>query len=71
MTGYRRWRDSGHPDRAIDTAGGPEAFEAELHRLADMRRRHVPAVGDLLGAGSHPARIQAVEVENEVVRGFM
>lgn len=48
MTGYQRWRDSGHLDRAIETAGGPEVFEAEAQRLldeaqgwrlADMRKR--------------------------------
>ena len=48
MTSYQRWRDSGHLDRAIETAGGPEAFETEAQqlldeaqgwRLADMRKR--------------------------------
>jgi DNA-binding XRE family transcriptional regulator len=48
MTGYRRWRDSGHLEKAIELAGGVEAFEAGVQRLkdeaqgwrlADMRRR--------------------------------
>jgi ribosome-binding protein aMBF1 (putative translation factor) len=48
MSGYRRWRDTGHLERAIETAGGPEAFEEEVlrlqgsaegWRLAEMRKR--------------------------------
>ena len=48
MSGVSRWRDSGHPERAVDTAGGPEAFDAAVAgmlddtrgwRLAEMRRR--------------------------------
>lgn len=48
MTSYRRWRDSGHLEKAIELAGGPEAFEAGVRRLedeaqgwrlAEMRRR--------------------------------
>ena len=48
MTGYQRWRESGQLDRAIETAGGLEAFGAEAERLAaeaqgwrlaDMRKR--------------------------------
>lgn len=47
MSGYQRWRDSGHLERAIQTAGGPEAFErgvqemldrAQGWRLAEMRK---------------------------------
>jgi DNA-binding XRE family transcriptional regulator len=43
-----RWRDSGHLERAVDTAGGPEAFDAAVAgmlddargwRLSEMRRR--------------------------------
>lgn len=48
MSGVRRWRESGHLERAVQTAGGREAFEAGLGqmldeargwRLADMRKR--------------------------------
>ena len=48
MSGVSRWRDSGHLERAVDTAGGPEAFDAAVAgmlddargwRLAEMRRR--------------------------------
>jgi DNA-binding XRE family transcriptional regulator len=43
-----RWRDSGHLERAIETAGGQQAFDAAAGamlddargwRLAEMRRR--------------------------------
>jgi DNA-binding XRE family transcriptional regulator len=48
MSEVRRWRASGHLERAVETAGGREAFEASLGRmldeargwrLADMRKR--------------------------------
>ncbi|GAA4223210.1 helix-turn-helix transcriptional regulator [Streptosporangium canum] len=48
MTGHRKWRESGHLERAIETAGGVERFEAETRhlreeaqawRLAEMRKR--------------------------------
>lgn len=48
MTTYRRWRDSGHLEEAIELAGGPEAFmagvqrmrdQAQGWRLAEMRKR--------------------------------
>jgi hypothetical protein len=42
-----RWRDSGHLERAVETAGGQEAFDAAVAamldargwRLAEMRER--------------------------------
>jgi DNA-binding transcriptional regulator YiaG len=43
-----RWRDTGHPERAVATAGGQEAFDAAVAammddargwRLAEMRKR--------------------------------
>jgi hypothetical protein len=42
-----RWRDSGHLERAVETAGGQEAFDAAVAamldargwRLAEMRKR--------------------------------
>lgn len=48
MSGVRRWRDTSHLDRAIDTAGGRDAFDAAIGqmldeargwRLGDMRKR--------------------------------
>jgi DNA-binding XRE family transcriptional regulator len=48
MSEVRRWRESGHLERAVETAGGREAFDAALGqmldeargwRLADMRKR--------------------------------
>ncbi|GAA2861577.1 XRE family transcriptional regulator [Streptosporangium fragile] len=35
MSSHRGWRESGHLERAIETAGGPERFEAEVRRLRD------------------------------------
>jgi len=48
MSGVSRWRDSGHLERAVGTAGGKEAFDAAVAamlddargwRLAEMRKR--------------------------------
>ena len=48
MSSTSRWRDSGHLERAVATAGGPEAFAAAVTamlddargwRLAEMRKR--------------------------------
>ena len=48
MSGVSRWRDSGHLERAIETAGGQEAFDVAVSamlddargwRLAEMRKR--------------------------------
>jgi DNA-binding XRE family transcriptional regulator len=48
MSGVERWRDTGHLERAVETAGGQEAFDAEVGtmldeargwRLAELRRR--------------------------------
>jgi DNA-binding XRE family transcriptional regulator len=48
MSEVRRWRESGHLERAVETAGGKEAFDAAVGkmldeargwRLADIRRR--------------------------------
>lgn len=38
MSGYRRWRDTDHLDRAVETAGGPETFDDEVQRLRDQAR---------------------------------
>ena len=48
MSNVSRWRDSGHLERAVETAGGQEAFDAAVAamlddargwRLAEMRKR--------------------------------
>jgi DNA-binding XRE family transcriptional regulator len=48
MSSVSRWRDSGHLERAVETAGGQEAFDAAVAamledargwRLAEMRKR--------------------------------
>jgi len=48
MNGVSRWRDSGNLERAVETAGGQEAFDASVAamvddargwRLAEMRKR--------------------------------
>jgi DNA-binding XRE family transcriptional regulator len=48
MSGVKRWRDTDHLARAVETAGGQEAFDAEVSvmldeargwRLAELRRR--------------------------------
>ena len=48
MSGVSRWRDTGHLERAVGTAGGQEAFDAAVTamlddargwRLAEMRKR--------------------------------
>ncbi|WP_280433466.1 helix-turn-helix domain-containing protein [Nocardia brasiliensis] len=38
MTTHRRWRDTGHLERAVETAGGPEEFEAGVEHLRDQAR---------------------------------
>ncbi|WP_406311991.1 helix-turn-helix transcriptional regulator [Streptosporangium sp. NBC_01639] len=35
MSSHHRWRESGHLELAIETAGGPAQFEAEIQRLHD------------------------------------
>ena len=48
MSDVSRWRDSGHLERAVETAGGQEEFDAAVNamleenrgwRLAEMRKR--------------------------------
>jgi hypothetical protein len=35
MSNVSRWRDSGHLERAVDTAGGQEAFDAAVAAMLD------------------------------------
>ncbi|NMO54357.1 helix-turn-helix transcriptional regulator [Actinoplanes sp. TBRC 11911] len=48
MSGTKRWRDTDHLDRAVESAGGADAFDAGVGemldhargwRLAELRRR--------------------------------
>ncbi|SIQ95966.1 helix-turn-helix domain-containing protein [Micromonospora avicenniae] len=48
MSEVRRWRESGHLERSVETAGGQDAFDAAMGkmldeargwRLADLRKR--------------------------------
>jgi DNA-binding XRE family transcriptional regulator len=34
----RRWRDTGHLERAVETAGGREAFDAAMGQMLDQTR---------------------------------
>jgi len=38
MSGTRRWRDTEHLQRAVDNAGGPEAFDAAVGEMLDQAR---------------------------------
>ena len=38
MSGIKRWRDTGHLERAIETAGDADAFDAGVGRMLDEAR---------------------------------
>jgi hypothetical protein len=38
MSGVSRWRDSGNLERAVETAGGQEAFDASVAAMLDDAR---------------------------------
>jgi hypothetical protein len=38
MSGVSRWRDSGHLERTVETAGGQEAFDAAVTAMLDDAR---------------------------------
>jgi hypothetical protein len=38
MSGMSRWRDSGNLERAVETAGGQEAFDASVAAMLDDAR---------------------------------
>lgn len=71
MSGTRRWRDTEHLDRAVDTAGGQEAFDAGVGRmleeargwrLGDMRKRRgltQEQVAERMGVST--ARVSQIE----------
>jgi hypothetical protein len=50
MSSVSRWRDSGHLERAVETTGGQEAFDAAVAAMLKTRaaggsRRCVSGVG--------------------------
>lgn len=71
MSEVRRWRDTTHLDRAIETAGGQEAFDSAIvrmleaargWRLADMRKRRgltQEQVAERMGVS--PSRVSQIE----------
>jgi len=71
MSGVRRWRDTGHLDKAAETAGGRDAFDSSIGRmldeargwrLADMRKRRgltQEQVADRMGIST--ARVSQIE----------
>jgi hypothetical protein len=38
MTSVSRWRNSGHLERAVETAGGQQAFDAAVTAMLDNAR---------------------------------
>jgi DNA-binding XRE family transcriptional regulator len=71
MSEPRRWRDSGHLERAVETAGGPAGFDAAVEqmldqargwRLAELRQRRTltqAQVADRMGVST--ARVSQIE----------
>jgi DNA-binding XRE family transcriptional regulator len=71
MTGVRRWRDTDHLDRAVETAGGRDVFDAAIGkmldeargwRLGEMRKRRgltQEQVADRMGIST--ARVSQIE----------
>ncbi|ADU05903.1 helix-turn-helix transcriptional regulator [Micromonospora aurantiaca] len=74
MSGVKRWRDTTHLDWAIDTAGGPRAFEAEVGemldqargwRLAELRKRREMTQEQVASRmGVSVARVSQIEAGN-------
>ena len=71
MSDVSRWRDSGHLERAVETAGGQEAFGAAVNamleenrgwRLAEMRKRRGMTQDQVaLRMGVSIARVSQIE----------
>lgn len=38
MSNVKRWRDTGHLQRAVETAGGQEAFDTTVGQMLDQAR---------------------------------
>jgi hypothetical protein len=51
MSGVSRWRESGHLERAVETAGGQEACDATVAAMLDDARvpRELAATGGTAG----------------------
>ncbi|MEU3453743.1 hypothetical protein ABZ671_09090 [Micromonospora sp. NPDC006766] len=47
MNEIRRWRKSGHLERAVETAGGQEAFDAAVGKMLDEARAWLIPLGGL------------------------
>jgi hypothetical protein len=43
-----RWRDSGYLERAVETAGGLDAFDAAVAAMLDVLSRFAAALGGTL-----------------------
>jgi DNA-binding XRE family transcriptional regulator len=81
MSGQGRWRDSGHLERAIETAGGSAEFEAEVEhlqdqargwRLAEMRKRQGHTQEQVAAhMGVSVARVSQVEKGNVSTRDVL
>ncbi len=71
MSGVKRWRDTPHLGRAVETAGGVQAFEAAIGgmldeargwRLAELRkRREMTQEQVALRMGVSVARVSQIE----------
>ncbi|ASU81984.1 XRE family transcriptional regulator [Nocardiopsis gilva YIM 90087] len=71
MSGYQRWRTSGHLERAIATAGSSDEFESGVRRLQDeaqgwrlaemRKRRHLTQVQVAQRMGVSVGRISQIE----------
>ena len=71
MSDVKRWRDTDHLPRAVDTAGGREAFDAAVDemldhargwRLAELRKRR-----DMGVSVSRVSQIEAGDVSTQEV----
>jgi DNA-binding XRE family transcriptional regulator len=76
-----RWRDSGHPERAVGTAGGQEAFDTAVGamldnargwRLAEMRkRRGLTQEQVAIRMGVSVARVSQIESGDVSTQGVL
>jgi len=74
MSGVKRWRDTDHLDRAVETAGGPEAFDSAVGemldqargwRLAELRKRREMTQEQVAARmGISMARVSQIEAGN-------
>jgi hypothetical protein len=67
MSCVSRWRDSGHLERAVETAGGQKAFDAAVAAMPDDARgwrlaRNAQTTRDDAGAGRRPDGVSVARV---------